>query len=288
MSSGIFRKRFHHPYYVRQNALRRRMPSAPEVATNQFFVPSKHIYAPELLIPGKRPVGKVQKNYPHLQNAWLINRVRDDVIGHAHLDNSGIVKKGDTFSFEGAEYANAPFTVEYPFSVAIRVKIGTGVEGIVSIANSSLSNEYHIIYHNTYSIIVRSMSGGSYSNATFDTEAAGWYSVVGVWLNDSDRRIYVDGIYRDTAGVARDVTPDRIDVGRFGDSSPSSYFEGDLDYVFYTNNALTEAEALQIHKDPYNFFLKPAGSEWLPFGEAEAGGLSIPVAYHHYSKNIGQ
>ena len=67
----------------------------------------------------------------------------------------------------------------------------------------------------------------------------------------------------------------------------SYYYKGNLRYIYIYNIALSQSKIQAIHANPYQMF-EPVFSEVL-FGYVApvAGGLSIPIAYHHYRQLHG-
>ena len=69
-------------------------------------------------------------------------------------------------------------------------------------------------------------------------------------------------------------------------SDPGLYTNIVMYYLYLYNRRLSEQEAKLHHQNPYQFFEIISPSRF--FYVAAASGISIPVAMHHYTKNIGQ
>lgn len=86
------------------------------------------------------------------------------------------------------------------------------------------------------------------SISTVDDE--GWHMLAGVFPDNSNRSIFVDGIFEDDHPVSifnNSSTYDRWNIGRRGDSSPSDYFTGNISVVIAFNRALTAAEIGRLY-----------------------------------------
>jgi hypothetical protein len=71
-----------------------------------------------------------------------------------------------------------------------------------------------------------------------------WHHLVGVFNSDTDRRLYLDGNLEATVidSVSLNPSVDRFSIGRWGDSTSDSYFEGLIDDVKIFNYALTDEQ----------------------------------------------
>jgi hypothetical protein len=68
-----------------------------------------------------------------------------------------------------------------------------------------------------------------------------WHHLIGVFNSDTDRKLYLDGNLEATLidSVSLNPSVDRFSIGRWGDSTADSYFEGLVDDVKIFNYALT-------------------------------------------------
>ena len=83
---------------------------------------------------------------------------------------------------------------------------------------------------------------GAGSSAIYEKDIRNaWHHVLGVFVSDDERRLYVDGEYRDTDTTNKiyNTAVDRFSIGRSGDSTDSDYFNGLIDEVKIFNYALT-------------------------------------------------
>ncbi len=78
-----------------------------------------------------------------------------------------------------------------------------------------------------------------------------WHLITGVFAGAGDRRLYLDGelVTSHDTNVSFSSEVDRWAIGRWGDSSPGSYFVGAIDDVAVYDRILTEEEILQMSQD---------------------------------------
>lgn len=75
-----------------------------------------------------------------------------------------------------------------------------------------------------------------------------WRSGVGVWAGVADLHAYQDGTDEGTNITSVTVsTPNRMEVGRVGGSTPTGFWEGHIGYVFVWSVALSDAEVADWH-----------------------------------------
>jgi hypothetical protein len=76
-----------------------------------------------------------------------------------------------------------------------------------------------------------------------------WHHMVGVYNSSTDRILYIDGVSVATSNtsVTYSGLVDNVTVGRWGDSTPDSYFPGNLDDARIYNRGLTATEIQQLY-----------------------------------------
>jgi FlaG/FlaF family flagellin (archaellin) len=76
-----------------------------------------------------------------------------------------------------------------------------------------------------------------------------WHHVVAVYSQSNSRTLYVDGMNResDNSGTQFNSAIDRWTFGRWGDSTPSNYFNGSIDEVRIWNRTLNSTEVQQLN-----------------------------------------
>jgi LruC domain-containing protein len=155
---------------------------------------------------------------------------------------------------------------DYPFTLAAWVKTsGFGIAGedmvILNLADPSKSNNYYGIYigadeNGVACLRARKGSAKTIEGSTILTDDQ-WHFVVGVFSSKNVRKLYVDGVLEgsDNRNVNFDDDAEETVIGRWGDSSPSSYFSGNIDDVQVWEKSLSQTEV------NYYFNNFPLGSE---------------------------
>jgi LruC domain-containing protein len=147
--------------------------------------------------------------------------------------------------------------VSFPFTFSAWFKTsGAGPEDhdmvLVNIADPSVSNVYYGIFlerngnGTKWKPAIRSRNGGALKTTKRNMNLADdtWHQVTGVYTADRKRILYVDGVQQATPAAKIDFNTDAVilSIGRWGDSSPKSYFNGLIDNVCVWNTALSEAD----------------------------------------------
>lgn len=132
----------------------------------------------------------------------------------------------------------APATVA-PMTVSAWVKPEnvTAFEGIASISDTALTaTQWALILDGNATFASDSIAWavrntGGFSAATKTTYAAGnWYHFAGKEISSASRYAYLNGVAgTQNTGNLSPTSIDTLDVGRLGDSSPSSYLNGVVD-----------------------------------------------------------
>ncbi len=149
---------------------------------------------------------------------------------------------------------------DYPFTIAAWVKTdGFADENedmvILSLADPSKSNRYFGIFigeseKGKACIRARNTSTKTVSGNTVITNGK-WHYVVGVFASSTSRILYVDGQLEafDDKKVYFSRDADLLTIGRWGDSSPISYFNGNIDEVQVWNTALSNEEIKNLSEN---------------------------------------
>ena len=141
----------------------------------------------------------------------------------------------------------------YPFSFVGHVRPSvTNVAGALAVISDPAnggriwgvrvrtSGDWSIVAYDT---TFRENAGGSFSSGEDHT-------FVGVFASSTDRRLYIDGVLTASGSVASTyhTNSDTINVGRFGDITPSSYFQGTIYEILFIPREVTQDEAIRYHR----------------------------------------
>lgn len=156
----------------------------------------------------------------------------------------------------------------YPFTFSAWIKTPGPADGtddmvIVSIADPSYASKYYGIcirnYSSSYKPVIVARDGGSERVKSFNQNLADdtWHQVVGVFSSSNTRKLYIDGNYtgQSTSEVSFIANAINTNIGRWGDNTPSEYFNGMIDNVMIWDKALSDEEIMNYYNNP------PAGNE---------------------------
>ena len=195
---------------------------------------------------------------------YFLSSQSDIIFGYGSLKNSGSRAADYALNFVGdnedhIEIENGTMegiVVEYPFTFSVWFKTsGPGPEdydmALVNIADPNVSNNYYGIFlekrAGKYRPGIRARDGNA-RTTTKNMEMADdtWHQITGVFNASNDRKIYVDGVWVKTGSQNVNYNSDAVilTIGRWGDSSPKSYFNGLMDNVCVWNKALSASEVL--------------------------------------------
>jgi len=150
----------------------------------------------------------------------------------------------------------------FPFTFSAWIKTsgpaaGTDDMVILSIADPTYASKYYGIcirnYSSSYKPVIVARDGGSERVKSFNQNLADdtWHQVVGVFNSIDSRKLYVDGNY--TGQSTSDVTfidnAMNTNIGRWGDNTPSEYFNGMIDNVIIWNKALSDEEIMNYYNN---------------------------------------
>lgn len=140
----------------------------------------------------------------------------------------------------------------YPFSMAIWFQTSTSAEmSVFDIADASAADvNYGIRVAATgeLDIVVRNGGGWTRGRTFFLYDDGIWHLAIGVFVADNLRYIYGDEFDSDSdAGIRTfNAGVDTYSLGRYGDVSPSNYFNGSIDSVRVWDKALDAAERTSL------------------------------------------
>ncbi len=117
----------------------------------------------------------------------------------------------------------------------------------------------------------KAASGSASSAASTSTgfSTATWQHACAVFASATDRRAFINGGSKGTNATSRTpgATPDRTSIGRYGDSTPSNYYDGRIAEAAIWNVALTDNEVQMLAQGVSPLFVRTASlvSYW-PIG----------------------
>ncbi len=214
---------------------------------------------------------------------WLFNEgsgnIVNDISGNSKIGtihNSGWIldgRLGVSISFDGIDdyiEADQQLITGYPFSISTWVRaspIGTLDYVIFSLTDKNIEHTQYGIYvgsNEAGRVVIRANNKGvesSSSDSPISTRVDNnnWYHIVAIYESATQRRLYVNNvlILTSTVSITYDTNVNRWSIGRWGDSTPKSYFKGAIDEVRVYNRALTNTEISTLYNNPYSMFLIP-------------------------------
>ena len=175
------------------------------------------------------------------------NRSNDDYV---EIDNNGL----------GGIVVNYPFTFSAWFKTTSSWNNTDKV--LVNIADPDHNDRYYGIYlrkqgSNWKPTIIARNGSEKRKDHNINMADDTWHQITGVFASGNDRTLYVDGVSVKTDDRNVNFNTDAVvlTLGRWGDSSPNSYFDGLMDNVCVWSKALSDAEVMNYYTN------LPTGSE---------------------------
>lgn len=147
---------------------------------------------------------------------------------------------------------------DYPFTMLVWVNTTeTSEDAVIDLADASEGDVNYALTINSGNGVVYARNGGGAERAGNLNVIGGWYHIVGVFASATSRKCYINGEFNieNTNSLAFNTNVDTFSVGRFGDSSPGSYYNGSLKFPKVIPLALTELQIKDIYineKDKLN------------------------------------
>jgi len=166
------------------------------------------------------------------------------------LDATRIHAQGYSLDFDGTDdYVQADNVItSYPFTFECWVKTDTtgSAQGLVHINRTTSASIYYGITLTSSRFAIQARNTTIYTNTGTTNYAANtWYHVAGVFVSETERKLYVNGILEVTAtdSVSFSNNADnKVLFGLFRILTPSSYLNGRLSDIRIWNTARTEQQ----------------------------------------------
>lgn len=147
-----------------------------------------------------------------------------------------------------AEIDSSLSITAYPFTIEAWVKTTATADSTVGAFVVSTTNNQMFALRvdaSGYAYNYARNTSGVLAESTTAVNDGYWHHIVAVFAASNDRTIYVDGVAEDTH-AANVTLPaiNRFSIGRMGDSSPGSYFNGTVDEVAVYDTALSASTIL--------------------------------------------
>ncbi len=181
---------------------------------------------------------------------------------NAKLKSSGTKSSDYALDFNGeSDYVkidnngNGGIVTGFPFTFSAWFKTPGPTAGnkkmvLVNIADPNYASRYYGIcirkYGSKYKPVIVARNGGKERVKSFNQNLADetWHQVVGVFVSNRLRKLYVDGIYtgKSSSNVTFNTAAILTSFGRWGDNTPSEYFNKLIDNVCIWNKELSDDE----------------------------------------------
>ena len=172
----------------------------------------------------------------------------------------------DDASSQFLEVDATPVTA-IPFTIAgwFRSDSATAGQVMMWIGDKDVADHYWLLRAagNIAGDPVRIQRAAGGTNANTDTTtgytAGTWHHAAAVFTTAIDVSVYIDGGSEGNGIASREpLNADRVSIGRAGDSTPDSYFSGDLMEWAIWNVALSDAEVLSLVTAAYPGMVQPS------------------------------
>lgn len=131
----------------------------------------------------------------------------------------------------------------YPFTIEAWVKTTATADSTVGsfVVNTTNNQMFALrVDASGYAYTYARNTSGVLAESTTAVNDGDWHHIVAVFAASNDRTIYVDGYAEDTHTAAVTLPAiNRFSIGRMGDTSPGSYFNGTVDEVAVYDTALS-------------------------------------------------
>ena len=177
--------------------------------------------------------------------------------------------------------ATVPFSMGCWFRPDNVLQVGT----LMFLGSKGVPNMYHRLYHRFFitdfiAAQTQNIAAAGQAQSTTGATRLAWNHALGVWASENSRVVYLNGGNSATNSTATGgIAPNRTQIGRTGDSTPSNYFDGLIAHAAVWSVALGSQDAIMLHAgiSPIHIKLDNLVAYW-PLFRAEDPELD-------YSKN---
>lgn len=157
--------------------------------------------------------------------------------------------------FDGTDdyIGNIGDIVSYPYWVSgwMYFEGSVGGDVLFSRNNSSATNAQDAVGTVTAANIieVKTRNGGTFSGAQYSfSTTETWVHIVGVFESANSRMLYINGsLVNSSSSSVSEPSTNNIEIGRLGDSTPSSYHEGKIDQPGLWDGVPSTAEVVALY-----------------------------------------
>jgi len=168
----------------------------------------------------------------------------------------------------------------YPFTLVIWVKTIGDNQYIFGLTDVSESDTYYYLHivSGTANLVTRNTTHDPLDSGVTVNDGI-WHQIVGVWVSDTLRHIYVDGIWcaTQTDNYTYNTAVDSWSIGCLWRSAPAGYLACDIDHTLAYNRIVPASEIALLYREPFCMFDRDMIELWsaATLGAAPVGAAGI-------------
>jgi hypothetical protein len=145
---------------------------------------------------------------------------------------------------------NNPIVADYPFTISAWINTSSSDQRIVSLADGSSKIYYYDLYIDAsgYPVLESTNTESRIVTGNINIADGKWHHIVGVFA-ENERHLYVDGTQNgsDSRNSPLSFSVDRWQIGSWAIKNGMAYFDGYIDEVYLTDEALNSTEIQQLY-----------------------------------------
>lgn len=250
----------------------------------KLWLPDSRLEMPELLEPGRKPVGNVKIDWTHplakrLEEYCLFGDTYDSASGLNVTSSLGVKKNGKSVDFSApiSYLRYSPFIPKIDeigkISICTRLFLSSTADDQILIEKSiDIFTDGWVLFFDAagpngarvFDFYVATSVNSSRASPS-NSHSTGWYDIVATFDSDlaaaARVKIYVnavdetDGIADGTGAANSGGVGHFLQCGMHSTVSDRRYFDGLMDYMAIFSRALSSQEALTISRSPYQFLI---------------------------------